>query len=585
MKTSNVKEGNVKRLAFRIKEYFTGGISRSNQNPLLIYFAIISVLELLAYCRQGIFSIIASRIWLLTGLFCLAAFLYHAVSTVVNDFKQKNYVIIIGFSVLLVIFFSYIGNLGYADINADAAQQVAAGLNSFSAADWNYTGVAFLGYANRQYIVAALPALLLGRTVFSLHFGFAYPFLIGLTMLFLEFRNWLKEKGQNECYAFLPVYAFLAFPFITEYFLNFEQAITPVALTMIGIALFLRLYRHPDVITVISLAWVGCFFCDSYTPVIASLGLLCCFIALYILELFRKNAKDIFSKKATGNALPLIKVLIGTELNIVCFFIATLLGTRSDRLSAVREDVSLTSFALESWSEFFTDKNAVFLGLFSGIVVLYLFLSLLFQLKFYDFAISCWVLGVVLFANYMVGYTSYEKAWILQRNMIVIPVLITAIFLTFLRIMDRHQLSIRKHTLITIILFFAIIGIYNFGQKHQSFNYFRYIQPMKYMLSYTEDTLKEYDIKETEEFNVLLITDNLLQSNIYDYAKFFYPNAHTYSIKSGETIEEIDRSLPTFIFGETEVSVSAFGSDIEMRTFKNPRYHTSVTWYFVAQVD
>ncbi len=41
----------------------------------------------------------------------------------------------------------------------------AAGLRSFEAPDWNYTGKAFLGYPNRQYLVAALPTLVLGRTV------------------------------------------------------------------------------------------------------------------------------------------------------------------------------------------------------------------------------------------------------------------------------------------------------------------------------------------------------------------------------------------------------------------------------------
>ena len=36
---------------------------------------------------------------------------------------------------------------------------------------------------------------------------------------------------------------------------------------------------------------------------------------------------------------------------------------------------------------------------------------------FRDFTISCWTFGVVLFANYLAGYTTYQKAWILQRNM------------------------------------------------------------------------------------------------------------------------------------------------------------------------
>ena len=65
--------------------------------------------------------------------------------------------------------------------------------------DWNYTGTAFLGYPNRQYLIAALPAVFLGRSITALHLGFAYPFLIGLVMLFAEIKNWLKDgPGRDQ---------------------------------------------------------------------------------------------------------------------------------------------------------------------------------------------------------------------------------------------------------------------------------------------------------------------------------------------------------------------------------------------------
>lgn len=557
---------------------------------LLFYFAAISVLELLAYGKRGIFSIVASRLWLSAGLLCLLIFTYAAVKKLAEDIKNRTFFPLAGFLLLIGFFCYFIGNIKYSDINPDAAQQAAAGLASFSRADLNYTGTAFLGYANRQYIIAALPAALFGRSILTLHLGFACPFLIGLTMLFLELREWMKQEGLNEAIALLPVYVLFSFRFITEYFLNFEQAITPVALTMMGIALFLRLYRKPDTLSFFCLSYVACLFCDSYTPIVASLGLLLCFLTLYILKLlFTKysikqksfmESEPVPSVPGTAALFSLASALIGLILNIVCFFAATLLVSRTDRLDSARQDISLVPFALETWWEFFTDTNAEFLGIFLLPVVLYLLLSLLGQLKFHDFTISCWVFGAVLFANYMTGYdTVYEKSWILQRNMIILPVLITGMFFASIRMLKKYRHSINRAVLVLLLSFFAFTGLLHCGQEHRSFRYFQHVQPMKFMIAYMEDTLKEHGIKDTGRFSIVLYTDNPWQSNLRDYATFFFPNASVYSLTSKNPLPEFAPDIPAFIFSENEQKITDLGLTAENRTYKNLRYKTTATWY------
>lgn len=560
---------------------------------LLFYFTAISVLELLAYGKKGIFSILASRLWLFTGLLCLLIFTYTIVKKLAEDIKNRTFFPLVGFLILIAMFCYFIGSIQYSDINPDATQQAAAGLASFSHNDFNYTGTAFLGYANRQYIIAALPAALFGRSIFTLHLGFAFPFLIGLTMLFLEHREWAKKEGLNEAFALLPAYALFAFRFITEYFLNFEQAITPVALTMMGIALFLRLCRKPDVLSFFLLSYVGCLFCDSYTPAIASLGLLLCFLTLYVLKLFftaysikqeaHIKATPAFSAPNTADCTALAAACIGLILNIACFFLATLLASRADRLDSVRQDVSLVPFALKTWWEFFTGSGILFLGIFLLPIVLYLLLSLFGRLKFHDFTISCWVFGVLLFANYMTGYdTNYEKSWILQRNMIILPVLITGMFFALIRMFKKYRHSINRAVLALFLFFFAFIGLLHCRQEHHSFRYFRNVQPLKFMIAYTEDTLEDYGIADTGRFNLVLYTDNLWQSNLCDYATFFYPNASVYSLTSKDPLPELEPDIPTLIFAENEQKFINSGLMAESRTYKNPRYKTTVTWYRIV---
>ena len=621
-----------------------GFIKEGNRSKILIvYFLISSMLEILAYAAGGVFSVLAAWVWFLTALFFGGLFLYHTGKQVYKDIKGKKYFVSLGFFVLVSLFFFFIGNISYSDINPDAAQQAAAGLDSFSYADLNYTGKAFLGYPNRQYTIAAIPAFLLGRGIWTLHAGFGLYFIVGLTVLFFGLRSWLKSRDMKEEYALLPCFSLLCFPFITEYYQNFEQAIIPVSLTMLAIGLYLKLLIHNDIKLYIAIAFTGCLMADSYTPVLASMGLLIVFILL--LERFRikkpqeenkedkrvkeeeetediktsgtpdyndeilrdtpenkalSGSEDILTKEITDSPAPgKLKALsfdmtasIGVAVNIIIFFIATFIPGRSDRITEFREESSVLNSVFTSWKEFFTDANARFLGIFGGLVLLYIILSIAGAFKLHDALISLWVLAVVFISGYMTGYTAYEKAWILQRNMIVIPVLLTGIFMVLMNFLKKHDLKIPVFIQSIVLVMMLAAGLLNFSQQHRSFNYFRYIQPMKHLISYVEDTLGEYGLKVTDEFNLVVYTDNVLEQNMYDYAKFFFPKAAVYigmeniypDIENEELVtfmyaddDRLDRLIPeedpTFTY------IKAMELPVKISEFDNKRYDFTSEWY------
>ena len=582
-------------------------INSSSLRILTVYFSVNSGLEMLAYGIGGFFSIVAAYIWLFTGVFFAGYFLFDLGLNIYQDIKGKKYFLVGAFLALIALFFFYMGSISYSDINPDAAQQVASGLEAFKATDLNYTGTAFLGYPSRQYLIASIPALLFGRSVFTLHAGFGVLFLIGLYVLFKGLRDYLENKGINEEYALLPCFAFLAFPFITEYYMNFEQAITPVALTMLALGIFLKLIVDCDIIKILAISYIGCLMADSYTPVLASLGLLLVFLGIYAYTLFSGKSSVLLGKavppethskdsvplgnktsnkkttegctadtKSTGYAL------IGCSFNILAFFITTYVAGRSDRITEFRKEDSIIKAALKIFKEFFTDANVRFLGLFGGIVVIYILLSLAGRLLLADALVSLWVFGVAFFSDFMTGYTAYDKAWVMQRNMIVIPVLITFIFLAITRFIKKHGLSIRKPVQVILLIFFLFAGIFNFSQPHHSFKYFSYIRPMKYVIDYVEDSISEYGLKNTDEFTLVIYTDNVLQSNIHDYAKFFFPNATTYSESGTEYDYSINSSRITFIYAEdTRLDVMGIEgvTDSSQKTYRDARYDEDITWY------
>ena len=115
---------------------------------------------------------------------------------------------------------------------------------------------------------------------------------------------------------------------------------------------------------------------------------------------------------------------------------------------------------------------------------------------------------------------------------------------------------------------------------------------MKYVIDYIEETLDEYGMEPEDSFNLLICTDNILESNIHDYAKYFFPNAVTYS-ETGMSINGTpDPGLMTFIYAEDErlnhpekgTADDAFYealllSPTGFKTYYNIRYKTDITWY------
>lgn len=571
----------------------TEEINATGGKILVPYFLFLAVLEVLAYRLGGIFSVIAARIWLATALFCLLLFLITALQTLLSDLRNRQFLLFFGYLLILLLFIFKIGNLGYSDVSFESTQQLAAGLESFSAKDFNYTGVAFLDYANRQYVLNALPALLLGRSVVTLHLGFALPFLMGVTLWFLELRAWLRNFNLREEFALLPLYALPVFPYITEYFMNFEQTLNPVSYTLLGLALLLRFYRKRDAAGLISLSFVGGMCCNSYTPVLAFFGFLLVFLGLWGLRMLWKLRKTASNKTqpatlANKNILWQVGLCFTLIFQLCCYFAATLVTRQKDMITTVHPEPSVLNAIFSSWFDFFLDREALFWGIWLFVLLAYMLFALLGILGFSHFLVAGWMLLTAFFSSYLAGYTTYDKAHEIQRNMLILPVFVTAVFFATVRFFKKHPVRPPKFLLPASLALLLALGQYNFCREHHSFTYYRHVQPMKYMLAYTEELLAEQDIRDTEEFNLILLTDNRLLNNLSDYTTFFYPAAHAYVFAAHELPDtlptDIDTGLPTLILCETDDFPKAMTGTVSNQSFENKRYNSIVTWYCLTGI-
>ncbi len=541
--------------------------------------AVVAALEILAYCGIPAASFLASRVWMFGAEFTLAVILWGFASVCVRDIAGRRFWLPAGIVLLLAGLSLLIGNLEFGEVNPDAAQQLAAGLKALRAADYDYTAKAFLGYPARQYVLGALPAFFAGRSIVTLQMGFALPFLLGLMSFYTGLRARAEAAGAGSAPALFASFGIFAFPFIAEYYLNFEQAIYPVALTLAAAGFLLRYFSDGGIAPLAALTWTGCMMSGSYTPALASLALLVAFLLAALVLL--ASGRDPILRPRAGRGETAAWIGMSAALSAV-FFIATLIGGRKDRLLELSGSSAPAAEALSGIWVFLSDRYAAFLGMTGLLVLAYLAAGITFRLKPRDFLVSLWTLGVFAAAFLLKGYTNDQTQWIMQRAMTVVPVLAAAAALT---VFDRTAAPAevrsegpghgspaekaeesaeadaaetaaggRKAGMAAVLLAaLCIAGFTNFLHENRSFTYFNYIQPMKYILSDLERVTEENGIGREDKFYLILFTDNILMKNPGDYMDFLFPNAVCVVPQGGEYPQGLAPGYPvvTYISGSS----------------------------------
>lgn len=528
---------------------------------LFVGMLVWACLELLAFNCHGKWSVIASMVWRIVGTAFLIWLLLREARFFFTDCKSKRVLINIAFVIVLLPYILTIGNLKYADVNPDAAQQIMAGLKALSCKDLGYTDTAFIGYPCRQYVLVAIPSLLFGNNIISLHLGFALPYLFGTICFYRAIREKLKNNKRSEALAVVPICALAAFPFVPEYYMNFEQAIMPISLCMIGVALFLWTEKTEKPLRFVFLAWTGGMMSVSYTPALASAGLLCAGLLLRIILLVKDRGKA---------AIQAIVLNGGCFLYIVAALVATFIGGRGDRITKHRNfSDNPLAYLQELVERTFVGEGTAFWGVFGGVTILFLVLALCGLLRIWDALCAVWILAVIFSADWLIGYADYERIWNMQRQMVAVPVLVIVLFNLMLRLLKERP--IKKRGAVVAVLVLYMIGLCNFNTAHRSFAYFRYIKPMKYVI----DWINETDLNV--ECRVLFLTKNGLEKNIRDY-QYFYPEGMKIDVDSPE--EYTGRTDYDYIFSEEPLSEDITeGYLIEARTCENKRYHETVVIY------
>ncbi|WP_255988911.1 hypothetical protein [Chitinolyticbacter albus] len=515
-------------------------MNAKQMSVLLGLIGFCSLLEVLAFCFPGGFAMMASRCWLLTAMLAGGYILFAAARALRQDFRKATWWVAASLLLLFGAMLAVLGNLQYAGISPEATLQAAAGMNAFNSGDWNYTGKAFIGYPSRQYLIAALPSQLFGRSIFALHLGFALPFLLGLFACYAGLRRWCEKVDSRL--ALLPLALLPAFSYPVEYYLIFEQVIFPMAYTLLAMGSLLLLLADFSLLAAIALFWSGCMLSNCYTPALASLGLL---LVTYCHLLLQPHYGLPATVTTTSVRRSLLALLGGTTLFAAC----TVLAGRGDRVSELRPEATASQMAQDVLS-FLTDHHAAFFGVLLLPVLAYLLLAFSLRLGRGHFLLAGWVVGVMLATTTLKGYTSYEMASIMQRAMIILPVLLVAMTLMLAHWLGKRQIRLPASALLAVIVASTIFGWTNVHRENRYFKYMNHIRPFKFVLADLQTTAGNLGLTEESEFDFVLVTRNNLLTNPADYLSYFYPAAHALVSDGSSLPAELGKQRPLLVYAD-----------------------------------
>ncbi len=384
--------------------------------PRVLAIAILLTgMEAMAYLHHSVWSLVASRVWVVHGATCLVLALVAVAGVLREDVRRRNVVIPFAFAWVAFLTFSGVGSFTKMQVNHEATQQVAEALRDASEPDFGYTKSAFLGYPVRQYLLAAAPSMLVGRGLAPLRLGYGVPFFLGVLVFYAGFRRHFRREDPRGFASGLAVLLLTLFPYVLEFLRHFEQSILPLSFTLQALGWLLLLLDGAYLSGLLGLVWTGSLLGTSYTPSLAPWLLLCgVLVAL----------AGVAGEKGARRA---VAFWLAAAIPIGGFGLLSFL-TRGDLFKS-GEGAGGLGAAVGKLSEgfrifFFGEPRPFVDPLFLLPVVAYLVMALLGRLGRLHFVLSWWVIGVVGFAVFLKGYAAPPPPFAIHRAIVALPVLI-----------------------------------------------------------------------------------------------------------------------------------------------------------------
>lgn len=498
---------------------------------LVVIAALLTGLEALAYLKGGAFSWLAARVWALMGLGFVVLGLGEIARSAAGAVRERSLVslvmvLVAGFAALWGI-----GGVDHVQLQHEATQEVAWGLEALETPSWFHTRVGHLGYPGRQYLIVAAPSLVLGRSLVGLRLGFAVVFVFGVLLFWSGARLAWGDRLRGPEAAALAALSVVAFPYAVKHLHWYEQTSLPLAFTLAAAGWLLVALRRPSALNWLGLAWIGALLGTSYTPGLGSWVLL--LVALVWL------AGAAWRESDRSGAVARIAVAA-----MVAGFGGLSFISRVDLIKEPGQTMRPEPFEplCEAFSIFFLGTPTSFIPAVLVLPILItLVLGLVGRLGAPGLAVSWWTLGVVVAAIGFAGYGVRRPDFEMHRAQIVIPPLLLLTGWAILRL--RSSRSTSRVARLT----WAVVCLLVVGQAFWTVTAaFRSYRPTVREKAYNELLVRaaEFGVASEEPVLLLLLTGRNEFSNSRDYLRYFFPR-HT-TLRSVEEAGSLDHRAGVF---------------------------------------
>ncbi len=317
-----------------------------------------------------------------------------------------------------------VGVTGYAhtQINDEAIQQVAAGLGLLrSRRDLGLFSTAFVGYPARQYLLAALPSLLLGRSLLALRIGFGGLFLTGYLSFVSSLRGYLGPRKPEAAMLLAALAGVLvalgSYPLL--YARLFEQTTVPLAAILLFLAGILRLADRPEPLGGLWVLWSVGFMPYAYTPALAGWAFCMALSAYLVFTGFRASRPILAAALVYGATALAVSSLAQVNANLASGRFS--IGATSDS----GNDNWLYRLSNGLHAAFGLDESLVPAPLTLG--VLFVVIHSLRRRDYRILAVCVWALVTVAVSLLMRGYWRRVPEFDIQRAMVILPPLSLAL--------------------------------------------------------------------------------------------------------------------------------------------------------------
>jgi len=483
-------------------------------------------LEWAAYAFHGVPSILASRIWILHGLFYAASSLILVVSSLGQDVRARSPLPLLVLGLLTFLIFAGTAGVETVNVNGESTLQVAVALRSLALPDLGYTQASFGGYPNRQYLLTALPSIVMGRGFWPLRLGYAIPFWTGLLVCYCGLRALFASWGGATRLASVVVLSFFTFPYVFSFLQRYEQAILPIAFAMHVIGWGLLCTVRPTPFRFVNLMWPCGMAATSYTPGVALWGLCLVFFLGLALRRWKISRPEAISWLSCA--------LFQTGIGAATFL------TRGDmRLKPESSDLP-RDLAVGLKILLFGEPRSFVSPILMLPILLYVLNSLAGRGGIGHFAIGAWSLCVVAMSIVARGMFAHSSDMALLRALVIVPVLGTGMAWRIQRLALDRGIAFSERWLWLGAAILAVYSAFSFDRARNEF-------PMTVRETVVRDVIAQVQrmgLQPESRFVLGLVSNAGELANAADYADYFWPHADVLRAPDPATLAARVRQAP-----------------------------------------